>query len=59
MDGSFWGREPDIPRTASGVPNRVPRLKALGNAVVPEQMRPIFWAIAQIERWENGLKNCR
>ena len=41
--------EPDIPRVATGVKNRVDRLKCLGNAVVPQQAYPIFAAIAQIE----------
>ena len=40
-----WG----IPRTARGVPDRVARLRALGNAVVPQQAYPIFWAILKIE----------
>ena len=31
-----WGVEPDVGRVANGVPNRVDRLKALGNAVVPQ-----------------------
>jgi DNA (cytosine-5)-methyltransferase 1 len=48
MDG-YWDREPDIPRVARGVKNRVSRLKALGNAVVPRQIYPIFRAIAETE----------
>lgn len=48
VDG-YWDVEPDIPRIASGVPNRVGRLKALGNAVVPEQFYPFFKAIAEVE----------
>jgi DNA (cytosine-5)-methyltransferase 1 len=31
-----WESEPDIPRVAKGVKNRVDRLKGLGNAVVPQ-----------------------
>lgn len=34
------------PRTARGIPNRVARIKALGNAVVPQQVLPILLAIA-------------
>lgn len=32
----FWRVEPDVGRVANGVPNRVDRLRALGNAVVPQ-----------------------
>lgn len=46
-DGTW---EAGIPRLATGVPDRVGRLKALGNAVVPAQFYPIFKAIADIER---------
>jgi DNA (cytosine-5)-methyltransferase 1 len=42
----LWESEPNIPRVASGVPNRVDRLRALGNAVVPAQVYPILLAIA-------------
>lgn len=31
-----WATEPDVGRVAHGVPNRVDRLRALGNAVVPQ-----------------------
>lgn len=34
--GSWWATEPDVGRVANGVPNRVDRLRGLGNAVVPQ-----------------------
>lgn len=46
----YWDIEPDIPRIATGILNRVGRLKALGNAVVPQQFYPIFQAVADIEK---------
>lgn len=49
MDG-YWDIEPDIPRIAEGIQNRVGRLKALGNAVVPQQFFPVFKAIVTIEQ---------
>ena len=48
LDG-YWRIEPDIPRVATGVKNRVDRLKCLGNAVVPQQVYPILAAIAELE----------
>jgi len=48
LDG-YWRVEPNIPRVAKGVKNRVDRLKCLGNAVVPQQVYPILKAIAEIE----------
>lgn len=44
-----WSTEPRVGRVANGVPNRMDRLKCLGNAVVPEQILPIFQAIVAIE----------
>lgn len=43
-----WPAEPDVGRVAHGVPNRVDRIKCLGNAVVPQQFYPFFKAIAEI-----------
>ncbi|PAE17267.1 DNA (cytosine-5-)-methyltransferase [Virgibacillus sp. 7505] len=45
----WWSVEPDVGRVANGVPNRVDRIKGLGNAVVPQQIYPIFKAIMDIE----------
>lgn len=44
-----WDVEPDVGRVAHGVPSRVHRLRALGNAVVPQQAYPLFAAIARAE----------
>lgn len=43
----IWESEPDVGRVAHGIPRRVDRLRALGNAVVPQQAFPIFRAIAE------------
>lgn len=45
----WWAAEPDVGRVAHGVPNRVDRIRCLGNAVVPQQFYPFFKAIAEIE----------
>ena len=46
---SPWLDEPDTPRVASNVKNRVLRLRALGNAVVPQVVAQIGKAIVQAE----------
>lgn len=45
--GCWWPAEPGVGRVAHGVPNRVDRLKCLGNAVVPQQFYPVFQAIRE------------
>ena len=51
MDGSIWGCEPeDVPRVSRGVPDRVSRLKALGNAVVPKQAYMVFKAVIEADK---------
>ena len=51
MDGSIWGCEPeDVPRVSRGVPDRVSRLKALGNAVVPQQAYMVFKAVIETDK---------
>ena len=47
-----WLTEPDVGRVANGVPRRVDRLKALGNAVVPQIPEMIGRAILQVEHEE-------
>lgn len=49
MDG-YWDIEPDIPRIATDIQNRINRLKCLGNAVVPQQFYQVFKTIAEIEQ---------
>ena len=47
--GSRWLAEPGVGRVAHGVPRRVDRLKALGNAVVPQVVEQIGRAILEVE----------
>lgn len=51
---NWWAVEPDVGRVAHGVPDRVDRLKCLGNAVVPQQFCPIFLALMQELKREDG-----
>jgi DNA (cytosine-5)-methyltransferase 1 len=45
----IWRIEPQVGRVVAGIPGRAHRLRALGNAVVPQQAYPLFKAIAEIE----------
>ena len=45
----WWLTEPDVGRVAHGVPNRVDRLRALGNAIVPQIAEIIGRAILTAE----------
>lgn len=47
--GDWWRVEPDVGRVADGVPSRVDRLRALGNAVVPQIPELIGRAIMEAE----------
>ena len=48
--GEWWQVEPDVGRVANGISSRVDKLRCLGNAVVPQQIYPLFKAIADFER---------
>jgi len=45
----WWVAEPDVDRVAHGVPARMDRLRALGNAVVPQVVEVIGRAILEAE----------
>ena len=51
LDRDWWRIEPDIPRVSKGIKDRVNRLKALGNAVVPAWAYPIFMAIMEADQY--------
>jgi DNA (cytosine-5)-methyltransferase 1 len=52
---SWWETEPAVGRVVDGLPNRVDRLKVLGNAIVPQVAFEIFSFIDLILR--EGKKN--
>lgn len=52
-----WIPEPGVGRVVDGIPDRVERIKALGNAVVPQQAYPFFYLIAKIESEKNYEKS--
>ena len=54
LDGHYgFEVEPDIPRVAEKIPDRVNRLKALGNSIVPQVIYHIGMAILEEERKDN------
>jgi DNA (cytosine-5)-methyltransferase 1 len=50
-DSGWWAVEPDVGRVAHGVPHRVDRLRALGNAVVPQVVE---WLGARIVAFDEA-----
>ena len=51
-----WLPEPGIHRVVDGIPNRVDRIRCLGNAVVPQQFYIFFKLIYDIETGKGGLE---
>jgi DNA (cytosine-5)-methyltransferase 1 len=43
----YWKAEPGMDRMVHGLPNRVDRIKALGNAIVPQVVYEIYKAIEE------------
>lgn len=41
LGSSYWEAEPDVDRVVDGLPNRVDRIRSLGNAVVPQLVQRI------------------
>jgi DNA (cytosine-5)-methyltransferase 1 len=52
VSSGWWVAEPDVGRVAHGIPNRVDRLRCLGNAVVPQIVELIGRAIIQFQEVE-------
>ena len=49
---AWWTTEPSVGRVANGIPNRVDRLKGLGNAIVPQVAAVIMQAIKDLDSRE-------
>jgi len=48
ITGSCWPTEPNVGRVAHGVPNRVAKLRGLGNAIVPQVAAEIIRCINKV-----------
>ena len=53
MQCEDWEAEPDVGRLVDGVPNRVDRLRCLGNAVVPAVAQYVAESILEFDNGEN------
>lgn len=51
--GATWTPEPAVGRVANGIPNRVDRLRGLGNAIVPQVAAVILDAIRETDQYFN------
>ena len=45
---AVWPTEPNVGRVANGVPDRVDRLRAIGNAVVPQVAEYVAWRLINL-----------
>ena len=55
-DAHCWLPEPDVGRVAHGIPNRVHRLKGLGNAIVPQVAAEIIRCITSVHEVAQSTK---
>lgn len=53
----WWSIEPNVGRVVNGLPNRVDRLRCLGNAVVPLQAKTAFKRLIGIEGGARSLRS--
>lgn len=51
---NWWATEPDVGRVANGIPGRVDRLRAIGNAVVPQVAERVGRLILAADRKQVG-----
>jgi DNA (cytosine-5)-methyltransferase 1 len=59
-DGGIWATEPELARVAYGIPNRVDRLRTLGNAVVPQVAEWIGHRMIQVDHtWQAEARKRR
>lgn len=54
---SYWQVEPTVGRVANGIPNRVDRIRGLGNAIVPQVAFEIFRAVRVLNAKTQAEKN--
>ena len=45
-----WLPEPDVDRVVDGLPNRVGRIRGLGNAIVPQVASEIIRCIVEVSK---------
>ncbi len=57
METKWWEFEPNVGRVAHGIPNRVDRLRGLGNAIVPQIAYQIGKAIMEAEDGESEMSS--
>ena len=53
----WWAVEPELGRVAHGIPNRVDRLKCLGNAIVPQVAFQLIKTIIKVENSNETVSN--